>query len=218
VPVIYYGVTAVDAQGTESRIALAPGSAMPLPPVIASPTLDAVVDASSIQVAGLAQPGVTVEISTGVAGGTLTSTVVGVDRRYSATLHLPNGPFMLAARARSAVTGLVSAPAFVTVTVIDFPRPPANLAAQPGDTTVLLTWDASPLPDVTGYNLYRDGSPRPLNVAPLPAGQTSYRDIALTNNRPYRYRITSVHQSGPESLASEEAAATPRAGAGWGNP
>ncbi len=217
--VFYYGVTSVAQDGTEGVLSPITSQTMPLPPVITRPAEGANVDFASTVVQGLAQPGVLVDLSTaalGAFGQTLVTATAAQDRHFAANLTLGHGPFQIVARARSGVTGLVSSTAAVNVNIIDLPNAPANVQAAGGDTTVTLTWTQSAQVDVIGYNIYRDGGAVPLNSSPLPANQTSYQDLALTDGRTYSYIMTSVRTGNVESLPSAPVQATPVAGTGWG--
>ena len=66
------------------------------------------------------------------------------------------------------------------------------LPAQPGDTTIQLSWNA--VPGASGYLVYRDGAADPLDTAPTT--DTKYLDLGLTNGRNYSYIVTAVDQAG----------------------
>jgi hypothetical protein len=132
----YYAVTALDGSGGETGVSANASISLPLAPVITIPADGANVDYSSTNIMGLAQPGALVDISTsiaGVDGQTLATVSAASNRTFAAHLTLGHGPFTVNVRARSAVTGLVSTATVVNFTVIDFPLPPANFQAVPGD-------------------------------------------------------------------------------------
>jgi len=95
------------------------------------------------------------------------------------------------------------------------PPPPATLAAEGLDASVLLTWPAA-VPAPAQYRLYRssDGgaSWTLVPASPFPGGQTSHTDSGLTNAATYSYYITSVVSLGGSSFEgspSAVATATP---------
>jgi hypothetical protein len=89
------------------------------------------------------------------------------------------------------------------------PAAPTGLAAVPGDTSVSLSWDTHPEPDVAGYRVYRgDASGGPYShVADVTV--PSYEDTGLANGVTVFYVVTAV-DSQFESGFSGEAAATPQ--------
>lgn len=84
------------------------------------------------------------------------------------------------------------------------PSIPQNLVATPFNAVAIdLTWDASTdNVGVTGYQVFRDGSPV------IFVGGTSTRDDTLTPNTLYTYTVTAVDGSGNSSAASDPAQAT----------
>ena len=58
-----------------------------------------------------------------------------------------------------------------------------------------LKWEASPSPDVIGYNIYRDGS----YIASVDASTLSYKDHNRKKKVPYTYAITAFNSNGSES-------------------
>lgn len=94
--------------------------------------------------------------------------------------------------------------------------PPTALAALPGNTVVDLSWTAAegrgarsafaanPGRDISGYRIYRDGSPLTTVAA------TTFQDAGLTNGVTYNYYVTTLY-SGPagESAPSNTVSATP---------
>ena len=93
------------------------------------------------------------------------------------------------------------------------PATPTSLTATGGNAVVNLIWTAPADLDVAGYNVYRsESSPvsltSPVNGGTLVAG-TSYIDTGKTNGTPYYYVVTAVDTSANQSVASNEAHATP---------
>lgn len=215
VPAAYYAVTRVDSAGISSRLGNILNISMPLPPVITSPAAGAQVDASSIVISGIAQVGSLIDVSTGPTGSTLFTAIVGSSGTWSAPLNLGVGSFLIKAQTRSSVTAQVSSATLVTITTIVLPHPPVDFAATPADTRITLSWTPSTETNLRGYNIYRNGNTRPLNVSPLPVVQSSYIDLALTNGRSYSYVIKSVRNDGLESGASTTQTTTPMSSNGW---
>jgi hypothetical protein len=83
-----------------------------------------------------------------------------------------------------------------------------------GGHSVVLSWAASPTPNVVGYNVYRGPasggeSSTPLN--PLPINATTYRDGSVTAESDYYYLVNSVTSDGaiPSGPSNEAAASIP---------
>ncbi|HEY6011908.1 MAG TPA: hypothetical protein VIX18_10600 [Nitrospirota bacterium] len=100
---------------------------------------------------------------------------------------------------------------------------PKGVAAQAGDSRILLSWepvstrmDGSRYDGFIGYNVYRSWEPgrtekTPLNSEPLRTN--SYKDTTAQNGKTYYYRIRSVDSPAlpwRESLDSDEISASPR--------
>ncbi len=86
----------------------------------------------------------------------------------------------------------------------------ASLSGRCGQNrSAVLTWTASPSPNVAGYNVYRALASRGpyTRLTPLPVSGTSFTDTAVESGRLYYYVTTSVNTSGLESAFSVEAAA-----------
>jgi hypothetical protein len=82
--------------------------------------------------------------------------------------------------------------------------------APPPAHTITLSWDASTLGDVIGYNVYRGtqpGGPYDL-IIPSPIPETSYTDSSVSIGTTYYYVVTAVDGHGKESSYSNQASAT----------
>ncbi|MHB8522299.1 MAG: glucoamylase family protein [Limisphaerales bacterium] len=92
------------------------------------------------------------------------------------------------------------------------PPAPQNLTARAGDQSVILHWDGSSDPSVSGYDLYRATSTNTpfARVVSTPLKLLSYSDPAVTNQQTYFYRLRAVNLAG-EGPDSETATATPKA-------
>jgi fibronectin type 3 domain-containing protein len=110
--------------------------------------------------------------------------------------------------------GVVS-PESSTVTVFLDPRPqpPAGLTATAGDTVVTLTWTPNPETDILHYDIYRDG----FRLSRWQA-EATFKDMRLTNGRPYTYTIIAIDSRGIESNKTSTITVTPVAGPEWGSP
>ena len=219
VPAVYYAVTGLDSQGAETEVSTNVPVAMPLPPLIASPANLANVDISSTNFSGIAQPGVRINLFSGVNPAPIASVITNPDRTWFVHTVLGNGPFTISVQAQSVVTHQISASsATISINVSQLPLPPANFLATPGDTIVTLSWSSPTQSGITGFNIYRDGSKTPLNNSPLPPTQTTYKDIALTDGKIYSYVVTTLNNLGIESYGSSEMRVAPIAEPKWGTP
>ena len=88
------------------------------------------------------------------------------------------------------------------------PTAPTNLAATPvSGTRVDLSWTASTdNVGVTGYRIFRNGSPTP--IATVGGSTTSYSDTTAVPATSYSYTVTAVDAAGNESNPSNAAPAT----------
>jgi fibronectin type 3 domain-containing protein len=72
--------------------------------------------------------------------------------------------------------------------------------------SVTLTWDASPSPTTSGYNIYRStvsgGGYARINSSPV--GSLSYVDTTISGGAIYYYVATAVDVNGDESTPSNE--------------
>ncbi len=98
------------------------------------------------------------------------------------------------------------------------PAAPLGLMATAGDGSVDLDWNDNSESDLAGYNVYRSTSlGGPYNMASLGLVVPSqYTDTDLINDTTYYYVVTASDLSINESLASNEACATPVVGSGIG--
>ena len=97
---------------------------------------------------------------------------------------------------------------------IPIPRRPAGLAADAGDATVALDWQAAADCDgdaVSSYNVYRKTSNQvgyeKINTDPVT--DTGYTDTSAENGPRYYYVVTSVDADGDESVRSVSTSAVP---------
>jgi hypothetical protein len=95
------------------------------------------------------------------------------------------------------------------------PSAPTGLAAQPGDSSVNLSWVPNTESDLAGYDVYRATSPNgtytKLNSSLVTTAD--YTDTGLMNGVTHYYYVIAVDTSGNASAASAVASATP-AGSG----
>lgn len=84
------------------------------------------------------------------------------------------------------------------------PPPPSRIVATPGDSAVLLTWQARS--GATGYEIMRSttkGGPYNLIGSVSGGANTSYNDLNLDNGTTYYYVITAVNDNGPGAESVE---------------
>lgn len=86
------------------------------------------------------------------------------------------------------------------------PAIPSNVAAVPGNAQVQVTWDVVGDGDISGYDVYQDGTRVASGVT-----TTTYDATGLTNGTAVNYAIQSVDQSGNSSGNSSTVSATPLA-------
>ena len=80
-----------------------------------------------------------------------------------------------------------------------------NLTVSSEKLMITLSWDSVSDDDLTGYNLYRSVGGGELGLyKSLGVKDTSYVDLAVTNDIAYVYQITALFTSGRESDPSEE--------------
>jgi len=100
--------------------------------------------------------------------------------------------------------GSVSSPQNVRTLDPEPPTPPSNLSATTFSASAIdLEWTASTAGDVTGYRVFRNGTP----VATLGL-VTSHRDAGLQSFTTYNYTVTALDSEGLESGPSAPAQAT----------
>ena len=105
-----------------------------------------------------------------------------------------------------------STEAYATPVTGGVPAAPANLKATAGDKKVTLSWNA--VTGASSYTLYwgaATGVSKTTGTA-IKGVTSPHQHLALTNGKAYYYVVTATNTSG-ESLESQEATATPKAGA-----
>lgn len=97
------------------------------------------------------------------------------------------------------------------------PAAPVGVTATPGNGQVVVTWTASPEPDVVSYKVYRHtASPATGgSVVGTPTAAT-YTDSSVSNGTQYFYQVVAVDAS-QDSPPSSVVSATPVAPSGWGD-
>jgi len=94
------------------------------------------------------------------------------------------------------------------------PSAPQNVTANIGNALVTISWPENPELDLTGYNVYRNGSGTPLNVSPLTSA--IFTDNTVANGTSYSYTVRALDTSANLSAPSTAVVATPNALAGAG--
>ncbi len=135
--------------------------------------------------------------TTTITDPTYTDTGLANDTAYRYTVRAANA------------AGASPASSEASVTTLALPAAPANFSATPGDTQVLLSWDA--VTGATEYRIYRaataNGALTRVTTNSDITG-TTYTDTGLTNGTAYRYTVRAVDSVG-ESIDSNEVSATP---------
>ena len=81
------------------------------------------------------------------------------------------------------------------------PPPVLNAALSQTGDAVLLTW--SPSPGAMGYNVYRNGSVRPINSnPPLSSTARGYEDNTVTSDTTYTYTVQAVDSNNNPTTTS----------------
>ena len=106
-----------------------------------------------------------------------------------------------------AVNATGPGPASAEKTSTMYPAAPANLAAEPGDTVVVLTWDDPVDSSITKYQYQQDGGTW-TDISNSGASTLSYTVTGLTNNTEYKFKVRAVNSIGTGG-ESGEATATP---------
>src|SRR6185369_11480341 len=107
----------------------------------------------------------------------------------------------------------------LVMTCLVFPsvaaQPPTGMVSRTGDQSIVLHWDRSSEPDVSGYRIYRsltNGAPFVL-LATIAAASPGYCDFSTSviNGKTNFYQVTAVTTSSQESQPSPVLAAVPHA-------
>ncbi len=107
------------------------------------------------------------------------------------------------------VSGNWWSPTGVGVEQMDAPlEAPTGLSAvASGPTSVVLTWDGSSNPNLTGYRVHRNGT-LIATVEPVTGATVSFSDTGLAAKTRYDYYLTAVDGSGNESATSATVSVT----------
>src|SRR2546425_5567956 len=147
------------------------------------------------------------------SSSTLSSSAVNVPAGGKASGMLTVKPSGSTTYTITGTSGSVSHSVNVAVTVLTVPSAPQNLVATTGNTQVTLAWSVSSSnggATITGYDVYRGSASNGEGTTPIATVTgTSYTDSGLTNGKTYYYKVTAINSVG-ESLASNEASATPQ--------
>src|SRR5256712_3824228 len=147
------------------------------------------------------------------SSSTLSSSSVNVPAGGKASGMLTVKPSGSTTYTITGTSGSVSHSVNVAVTVLTVPSAPQNLVATAGNSQVTLAWSVSSSnggATITGYDVYRGSASNGEGTTPIATVTgTSYTDSGLTNGKTYYYKVTAINSVG-ESLASNEASATPQ--------
>lgn len=216
---IAYAVKHKDLAGNESELSLSTAVPSPFTPFLQTPQDGERLTSLMVRFAGTGQLGTSIHIFTSadlfVGSGT-----VAADHTFAFIGQLPDaGENFLYGVARDLIAGQ-SPPTLLRRVAVSLPPVQVSTpTADVGDTTVTLRWNPNPEANVRGYQIYRDGSPAPLNfVLVLPSPSPVFVDIGLTNGRRYRYRVAAENTSGVVGPQSPPVEASPAAGPGWAGP
>ncbi len=176
-------------------VTIQPATTLPLAPGSISPATVTVKSGASQQftttLSGLTNDGVVWSSTDGTVTSDGLFTAPGVNANTTVTVEATS-------RADSTKS------AVATVTVL----------AQLAQHSVNLSWNASPAPNIVGYNVYRAqalGGPYSMINSGGPVASTVYADASVANGTTYFYVTTVVNSSGRESAYSNQAqAAIPR--------
>ncbi|HXJ56559.1 MAG TPA: fibronectin type III domain-containing protein, partial [Verrucomicrobiae bacterium] len=149
-----------------------------------------------------------------VSGGPYTTIASGVTTTAYTDTTAANGTtyYYVVTAVNAAGEGPDSNQAVATPQPGTAPNPPSALVARAsGKKKINLTWAQSNSPNVTQNKIYRatvNGGPYSLIVTIT--ATTSFNNTGLTSGTAYYYVVTAVNSSGLESVASNQASATPR--------
>ncbi|MBN2415224.1 hypothetical protein JXO52_05255 [bacterium] len=87
------------------------------------------------------------------------------------------------------------------------PSKPTGITAEAAGTSVRLSWQPNPEPDLSHYDVYRMELEKAdsirINPAPIPSGETVFTDAGIVYRHTYYYTIVAVDSAGNESQPSE---------------
>lgn len=126
-------------------------------------------------------------------------------------LSAPNGVYVIhvvaVAGAGSRIQGMPWSLALEFVNSL--PPAPTNLAALPGDGSVVLTWTTAATGGVERYEVYRSTDGVSFEHIGDATTTTSYTDTAVTNGTTYYYKVRTVDTSGATGPFTTAVTATP---------
>jgi prepilin-type N-terminal cleavage/methylation domain-containing protein len=93
--------------------------------------------------------------------------------------------------------------------VNSLPPAPTNLAALPGDGSVILTWTTAATGGVDRYEVYRSTDGVSFEHIGDATTTTSYTDTAVTNGTMYYYKVRTIDTAGATSPFTAAVTATP---------
>ncbi|MGO9230350.1 MAG: SBBP repeat-containing protein, partial [Bryobacteraceae bacterium] len=211
----YYKVAAVNSGGTSALSAET--SATPEPSAPSAPTgLTATASSGSVTLNWTAPSGATsynVYRGTSAGGESTTALATGITSASYSDSSVTSGTiyYYKVAAVNGSGTSALSAETSATPQP-SAPSAPTGLTATAGNSTVVLSWNASS--GATSYNVYRGTTTGGESMTAIVTSITSvsYSDTGLTNGTKYYYKVAAVNSGGTSAL-SAEASATPQVGA-----
>ncbi|MDH5202742.1 MAG: FG-GAP-like repeat-containing protein, partial [Nitrospirota bacterium] len=112
---------------------------------------------------------------------------------------------------RNTYIGFCSSAEITIQSDIESPSPPKNIRSVSGEGFINIYWSTVPDSDVAGYNIYRRTSSSTysrINPSLIDRYAAGYKDANVQHGMTYYYEITSVDNSGNESVYSSETTET----------
>ena len=109
---------------------------------------------------------------------------------------------------RGLAESLPSEPAHITTSDIFPPSVPSSITALPGPSSIEVSWQRSPEPDLKGYFVYRSVDGGPFQAVGGLLSLPAYSDRNVEHGKIYRYQVSAVDQKNNSSERSVTAEAS----------